>query len=62
MKCPTTGKATKESLLGILLNRRYTEALADEMGRYADKTSILESSRHYRVDHKTVAAFEKAYL
>jgi transposase len=62
VKCPTTGKATKESLPGILLTRRFTESLADDIGRYADKISILEASRHYSVDHKTVAVFEKAYL
>jgi len=42
MKCPTTGKVTKEVLPGILFERRFTKALADEIGRYADKTSILE--------------------
>ena len=62
VKCPTTGKATKEALPGVLLTRRFTESLADEIGRYADKTSVLEASRHYRVDYKTALAFEKGYL
>jgi transposase len=62
VKCPQSGKAVKETLPGILLNRRFTEALADDIGRYADKTSVLEASRQYKVDYKTAAAFEKAYL
>ena len=62
MKCPTTGKATKESIPGILLTRRFTGSLGDDIGRYADRTSVLESSRRYNVDYKTALAFEKAYL
>lgn len=62
VKCPTSGKVVKEVIPGIVLNRRFTEALADDIGRYADKTSILEASRYYRVDYKTAQAFEKAYL
>lgn len=62
MKCPKTGKATKESIPGVLLTRRFTEALADDIGRYADKTSVLEASRRYNIDYKTALAFEKAYL
>lgn len=62
MKCPTTGKATREAIPGILLTRRFTEALADDIGRYADRTSVLEASRHHNVDYKTALAFEKAYL
>lgn len=62
MKCPTTGKATKETISGVLLTRRFTEALADDIGRYADRTSVLEASRHYNVDYKTALAFEKTYL
>jgi len=62
MECPTTGKVRKERIPGVLFERRYMEALADEIGRYADKTSVLESSRHYHVDYKTALAFEKAYL
>ena len=62
MKCPTSGKVTKESIPGILLTRRFTEALADDIGRYADRTSVLEASRHFSVDYKTALAFEKAYL
>lgn len=62
MKCPTTGKPKKEQISTVLLTRRFTESLADEIGRYADRTSVLESSRHYKVDYKTALAFEKAYL
>jgi transposase len=62
VKCPTTGKATKESISGVLLTRRFTEALADEIGRYADRTSVLEASRRHNIDYKTALAFEKAYL
>ena len=62
MKCPTTGKVTKERIPGVLFERRYMESLADEIGQYADKTSVLESSRQYHVDYKTALAFEKAYL
>lgn len=62
MKCPTTGKATKESIPGNLVSRRFTEALADDIGRYADRTSVVEASRHYNVDYKTALAFEKTYL
>lgn len=62
VKCPTNGKAVKEALPGILLNRRFTESLADDIGRYADKTSVLEASRYYKIDYKTAQAFEKAYL
>jgi transposase len=57
-----TGKPMKESIPGVLLTRRFTESLADEIGRYADRTSVLEASRHYRVNYKTALAFEKAYL
>jgi transposase len=60
--CPTTGKATKETISGVLLTRRFTEALADDIGRYADRTSVLEASRRYNIDYKTALAFEKAYL
>ena len=62
MKCPTTGKPTKETIPGVLLTRRYTEALADDIGRYGDRTSVLEASRHHKVDYKTALAFEKSYL
>ena len=62
MKCPRTGQATKESIPGLLLTRRFTEALADDIGGYADRTSVLEASRRYNVDYKTALAFEKAYL
>jgi len=62
VKCPTTGKATKEMIPGVLLTRRFTEALADDIGRYADRTSVLEASRRYNIDYKTALAFEKAYL
>jgi transposase len=62
VKCQKTGKATKESIPGVLLTRRFTEALADDIGRYADKTSVLEASRRYAIDYKTALAFEKAYL
>ena len=62
VKCPTTGKATKEMNPGVLLTRRFTEALADDIGRYADRTSVLEASRRYNIDYKTALAFEKAYL
>lgn len=62
MKCPTNGKPTKEALPGILLSRRFTEALADDIGRYADRTSVLEASRQYKIDYKTALAFEKSYL
>lgn len=62
MKCPTTGKATRQTIPGVLLTRRYTEALADEIGRYADRAGVLEVSRHYAVDYKTVLVFEKAHL
>lgn len=62
MKCPKSSKATKESIPGVLLTRRFTEALADDIGRYADRTSVLESSRRYNIDYKTALAFEKAYL
>jgi transposase len=62
VKCPKTGKATKEMIPGVLLNRRFTEALADDIGRYADRTSVLEASRRYIIDYKTALAFEKAYL
>lgn len=62
MKCSKTGKATKESIPGVLLTRRFTEALADDIGRYADRTSVLEASRRYNIDYKTALAFEKAYL
>jgi transposase len=62
VKCPTSGKPKKELISGVLLTRRFTEALADDIGRYADRTNILEASRHYRVDYKTALAFEKTYL
>jgi len=62
VKCPTTLKPTKEKIPTVLLNRRFTEALGDDIGRYADRTSVLEASRHYRVDYKTALAFEKTYL
>jgi transposase len=62
VKCPKTGKATKEMIPGVLLTRRFTEALADDIGRYADRTSVLEASRHYNIDYKTALAFEKAHL
>lgn len=62
VKCPTTLKPTKEKIPSVLLNRRFTEALGDDIGRYADRTSVLEASRHYRVDYKTALAFEKTYL
>ena len=62
MKCPTTGKSTKETIPGILLTRKFTEALADDIGRYADRTSVLEASRNFNVDYKTALAFEKTYL
>ena len=62
VKCPTTGKATKESITGLLLTRRFTESLADDIGGYADRTSVLEASRRYNVNYKTALAFEKAYL
>ena len=47
VKCPTTGKASEESIPGILLTRRFTEALADNIGGYADRTqkSVLEASQ-----------------
>ena len=47
---------------GLLLTRRFTEALADDIGGYADRTSVLEASRRYNVNYKTTLAFEKAYL
>jgi transposase len=62
MRCPENGKTVKEVLPGILLNRRFTEALADDIGRYADKTSVLEASRQYKINYKTALAFEKVYL
>lgn len=62
MKGPTTGKATREAIPGVLLTRRFTEVLEDDIGRYADRTSVLEASRHHNVDYKTALAFEKAYL
>ncbi len=62
VKCPTTGNSKKELISGVLLNRRFTEVLADEIGRYADRTSVLEASRQYKVDYKTALAFEKTYL
>jgi len=62
VKCPTTGKPKKESISSVLLTRRFTESLADDIGRYADRTSILEASRHYNIDYKTALAFEKSYL
>jgi hypothetical protein len=62
VKCPKTGKATKEAIRGVLLTRRFTEALADDIGRHADRTSVLEASRRYSIDYKTAQEFEKAYL
>lgn len=62
VKCPTTGKPTKEKISGVLLTRRFTEALADDIGRYADRTSVLEASRRYSIDYKTAMVFEKSYL
>jgi transposase len=62
VKCPTTGKPMKESIPGVLMTRRFTEALADDIGSYADRTSVLEASRRYNVDYKTALAFEKAHL
>jgi transposase len=62
VKCPTTGKPKKEKIPDVLLTRRFTESLADEIGRYADRTSVEEASRFYSVDYKTALAFEKSYL
>jgi len=62
VKCPTTGTPKKELISTVLLTRRFTEALADDIGRYADLTSVLEASRHYNIDYNTALAFEKAYL
>ena len=57
-----TGKPKRESIPGVLFTRRYTESLADEIGRYADRTSVEEAARFYKVDYKAALAFEKSYL
>lgn len=44
MKCPITGKATRESISGLLLTRRFTGAPADDIGGNADRTSVPEAS------------------
>ena len=62
MVCPMTGKPKRETIPGVLFTRRFTESLGDEIGRYADRTSVEEAVRFYKVDYKAALAFEKSYL